>query len=131
MAIDYYLSIRRTTGVIDSGEVRDALLASSLLTPNPLSSILGGKGLSVSVFDEERAPGVTVAFRIDKFDEHATGIDGMLRLVDLVLRRFEGDASLTLDLDDVLLQRTGGQLTFAEDPDLWTPARRAVITQER
>jgi hypothetical protein len=136
MALDYYLTMRRRDNHIDPGEVRATLLSGFHLETNLLSEILSDEGVSVSVFSEQHdfagqeegvQPGVCVAFRIDKFEKHERGIDRMLHIVDHILRRFDGEASLTFEFEDILLSRTAGHLTFAEDPDLWTPARRAMF----
>ena len=139
MALDYYLTVRRKDNHIDPGELRTLLLSGFHLEANPLSDILSGDGMSVSMFSKEHdpageegaQPSVCVAFRIDKFDKYEIGINEMLRMVDHILRRFDGEASLTFEFEDILLSRTAGNLTFADDPELWTPDRRALFASQR
>jgi hypothetical protein len=136
MALDYLFVVRVRNNRIDPCRIHHALMSGFPLKTNPLSDILSGEGVSVSVHQEEHEraeregfiyPGVCVGFRIDKFDKHEAGMDAMLQMVHRILSLFDVEATLTFEFDDILLARTGTQLTYADDPEFWTPERKAIF----
>jgi hypothetical protein len=137
MALDYFLLIDLEDQNADPLSVRELLLSS--FPPRAIATsrfMLQAEGVDVyiSAEDPERAqrkgksrPGISILFEINKFDKFDIGISKMLQMVNLLLRRFDGDAELSIQMDDVLLSRSGGQILLADDSEFWTDERKAIF----
>ena len=137
MAIDYFLLIDDEDQRISPRGVHDLLMASFSLKTNSAHDILLAEGVDVYIAEEEfdRAkrkgrshPGISILFEINKFEKFDVGIVEMLRMVDLVLRQFGGDAELSFQMDDIVLSKAGGQVIFADDQEFWTDERKAIFS---
>ncbi|WP_437723392.1 SitI3 family protein [Sorangium sp. So ce861] len=138
MAINYFLVVRNRHQQINPGDVRKLIVSNFRPTVNPTSGFLISEGATVTVGTEgtemaEEAgatrPGLCVAFQIDKFDQYESGITRMLQIAELILRKFEGDATLSFDFEETLLSRTDGQLAIFEIPEIWTSERKRLFAK--
>ncbi|MET8098242.1 SitI3 family protein [Streptomyces sp. NPDC005236] len=74
-------------------------------------------------------PTVGVGFRMGKEADTSDQQDDMIRLVEPLLDRVEGDAVLHYQFEVVWLLRRNGELTLNERDDLWRPQRLALMTR--
>jgi hypothetical protein len=136
MAIEYFLLIRDGKHRIEQDEIRAALVSNFSTYKSASSGMLLGKGLSISLSEEdsERAaedgalyPGVTLVFRIDKFNDHEAGMMGMLKVVRWFLESLSCDIELSFQLEDIVLSRREGRLLLGADESFWSFERRSIF----
>ncbi|TKD06647.1 hypothetical protein [Polyangium fumosum] len=120
--------------------IRGALVAQfqfGLDPENINTAVADAFKVEVSRFTKDAATGeldedpsgdwLSLYFYIDIF-EYDRAIDGMLQVVRYVLQqKYAGDAKFDGFNGPPQLERTGSTLTLLDEPDFWTPARKALF----
>ncbi len=128
MALDYYLVIQDINNEIEPAIVLESLSQAFSLQKNSMSGFLIGVGVTLNVFkedDEESLfgslyPDICVAFRIDKFEHHESGMKTMRKIVVWLMSYFNGDMRFLLN-EQQIFQRMSNQLSFNNDAEFWSP----------
>ncbi len=136
MALDYYLIIQDINNEIEPTIVLESLSQSFFLQKNNISGLLIGIGLTLNAFKEDdedslfRSPysDICVAFRIDKFEHHESGMNTMLKIVIWLMSRFNGDMIFFLN-EQKIFQRLSSQLSLNNESEFWMPRELSLETQ--
>jgi len=134
MALDYYLIIQDINNEIEPTIVLECLSQSFFLQKNDLSGLLIGIGLTINAFKEDDEdslspyPDICVAFRIDKFEHHESGMNTMLKIVIWLMSRFNGDMIFFLN-EQKIFQRLSSQLSLNNESEFWMPRELSLENQ--
>ena len=131
MALDYYLVIQDINNEIEPALVLESLSQALSLQKNKISGFLIGVGVTLNVFKEDDEyedsifgsphPDICVAFRIDKFEHHESGMNTMRKIVVWLMSYFDGDMIFLLN-EQQIFQRMSNQLSLNNGSEFWRSA---------